>query len=265
MRARIRKGATSTGWGVQSSGLATITREARVVKIGVLIIGSLYWDGKPPRPGWRAERLDCMHKEHVKAPIRYGRQSSGYGNAYTMVFSPGLCVDKFGTAIAVPCGSQNLIEEADWLWAAEDKSSDGPTDSISAGYGCVALLENPDLHLPDEVREEWTDRVAREKDYGNLIRVNGEDDVVDTSGFLKISWPRTETGSPLEWNALIATANSPRGSCLGYPKSQKIADAWNTPAGREAVGYFWNNRKHGITTHQDARIEAQLEKLDLTP
>ena len=127
----------------------------------------------------------------------------------------------------------------------------------------MALLENPDLRLPDEVREEWTDRVAREPDYGNLIRVNGEDDVVDTSGFLKIYWPRTVAGSLLEWNALLATATSPRGSRVGYPLPQKIADAWSTPEGRQEVSYFWNNSNHGITTHQDAETEARLRELDL--
>ena len=235
------------------------------MKIGVLIIGSLYWDDEPPRPGWRAERLDCMHHEHVKAPIRYGRRSQKRGNSYTMVLSQGLGAGEFGTAIAVPCGSRDLIAEASWLWAAETKSSGGPTDRISAGFGCVALLENPDLRLPDEVREEWTDRVAREPDYGNLIRVKGEDDVLDRSGFLKMCWPRTVAGSPLEWNALLATANSPKGSSRGYPSAQKIADAWSTPEGGGEVGYFWNNRKHGITTHQDAKIEARLRELDLTP
>ena len=130
---------------------------------------------------------------------------------------------------------------------------------------CVALLENPDLRLPDEVREEWTDRVAGEPNYGKLIRVDGEDDVLDRSGFLKICWPRTVAGSPLEWNALLATANSPKGSRRGYPSPQKIADAWSIPEGREKVGYFWNNRKHGITTYQDAKIEARLRELDLTP
>ena len=229
------------------------------MKIGVLIIGSLYWDDEPPRPGWRAERLDCMHQEHVKAPIRYGRRSESRGNSYTMVFSQGLGVDEFGTAIAVQCGSRDLIAEAAWLWAAETKFSDGPTDRISSGLGCVALLENPDLRLPDEVREKWTDRVAREPDYGNLIRVNGEDDVLDRSGFLKICWPRTVAGSPLAWNALLATANSPKGSCHGYPSPQTIAGAWTT----QEVDYFWNNRKHGIATHQDGEIEARLRELDL--
>ena len=234
------------------------------MKIGVLIIGSLYWDDEPPRPSWRAERLDCMHQEHLKSPIRYGRRSQNRGNSYTMVFSQGLGADESSTAIAVSCGSRDLIAEASWLWAAETKSSDGPTDRISAGFGCVALLENPDLRLPDEVREEWTDRVAGEPNYGKLIRVNGEDDVLDRSGFLKICWPRTVAGSPLEWNALLATANSPKGSRRGYPSPQKIADAWSTPEGRDEVDYFWNNRKHGITTHQDAKIEARLKELNVT-
>ena len=100
-----------------------------MVKIGVLIIGSLYWDYEPPRPGWRAERLDCMHHEHVKAPIRYGRRSKKRGNSYTMVLSQGLNADEFGTAIAIPCGSRELIAEASWLWAAEDqilRRADGP-------------------------------------------------------------------------------------------------------------------------------------------
>ena len=181
-----------------------------------------------------------------------------------MVFSPGLGADEFGTAIAIPCTSQDLIKEASWLWAAETKSSDGPTDRISAGFGCVALLENPDLGISDELRKEWTDRIAGEPSYGDLVRVNGEIDVVDTSGFLNISWPRTVAGTSVKLNALLATANSPRGSRRGYPSPQKIADAWSTPDGREEVGYFWNNRKHGITTNEDAEIESWLRELDLT-
>ena len=50
-----------------------------------------------------------------------------------------------------------------------------------------------------------------------------------------------------------------------YPSSVKIAEAWNTPGGRKEVKYFWCNRAHGITTFQDAEIEAQLRELGLTP
>lgn len=48
-------------------------------KLGVLIVGSLYWDLKAPRPRWRAERLDCPHQEQVKVPIRYRRRSTSRG------------------------------------------------------------------------------------------------------------------------------------------------------------------------------------------
>ena len=59
------------------------------LSLGVLIIGSLYWDNAN-REQWRQERLDPNHKLCVHAPIRYGRQSANRGNSYTMVFSTGL-------------------------------------------------------------------------------------------------------------------------------------------------------------------------------
>ena len=91
------------------------------------------------------------------------------------VIAPELGADEFGTALAIPCYSQNLIEEAEELWAAEDNRNDERKGCISAGFGCVALLENPYVRLPEEVRKEWTDRVAREQDYGKLRRMCGED------------------------------------------------------------------------------------------
>src|SRR5580692_12520499 len=53
------------------------------LSIGVLIIGSLYWD--PRRQGWRDSRLDVDNVFNVHAPIRYGRRSTGRGHTYTMV------------------------------------------------------------------------------------------------------------------------------------------------------------------------------------
>lgn len=249
-------------------------QDAQVVKLGVLIVGSLYWDVEPPRPRWRAERLDCAHQEHVRVPIRYGRRSTTRGDSYTMVVSPALAADKLGTAIAVPYQSCDLVEEAEELWAAEDNSNIAPEGSISASFGCVALLENPDLPLPDELRKAWMDRVGREEDYKTPIRMDGEDrDVVDQcSGFLKIEWPRTVTGPPLGWNALLVTATSPRGpkqSSYFYPSPREIADAWSIPENHDSrpgrtVDYFWNNQKNRITTYQDPEIEARLRHLGLT-
>lgn len=46
------------------------------MRIGVLIIGSLYWDGSAARCQWRHDRLGCGGQRKVRAPIRYGRKSS---------------------------------------------------------------------------------------------------------------------------------------------------------------------------------------------
>jgi hypothetical protein len=43
--------------------------------VGVLLIGSLVWDGKEHRRKWRTERLDFEYLIFVKVPIRYGRKS----------------------------------------------------------------------------------------------------------------------------------------------------------------------------------------------
>ena len=68
--------------------------------LGVLIIGSLFWDNST-RDEWRRDRLDLERRQYVRAPIRYGRQSTGRGCSYTMVFSAGLCEAEFGTAIGL--------------------------------------------------------------------------------------------------------------------------------------------------------------------
>ncbi|MDE2773579.1 MAG: hypothetical protein OXI46_07715 [Gemmatimonadota bacterium] len=240
----------------------------------MLIIGSLYWDSAPPRPRWRAERLDCMHREHVRVPIRYGRRSTKRGDTYTMVISPQLGAYEYGTAIAVPYWTRNLIEEAEKLWAAEDNRGRRPEGRISTDLGCVALLENPDHRLPDRMREEWKERIVREEGYHGSVRMNGEErDVVDPrSGLLAIDWPRTVTGSRLEWSALLATVTRPRGpegSPRRYPLPEEIADAWGNaedsePDSGRTADYFWKNREHGITTHQDPEIEALLRKLGVT-
>ena len=72
------------------------------------------------------------------------------------------------------------------------------------------------------------------------------------SGFLKMFLAASVAGSPLAMERALATANSPKGSCHGYPSPQTIAGAWTT-----AVDYFWNNRKHGIATDQFGEIDYQ--------
>ena len=90
---------------------------------------------------------------------------------------------------------------------------------------------------------------------------NGEEVVVDKDGFLKIPWPKSEGGSDLGVDALLATATNPTivGGC--YPLAPEIAKAWDTRDGKNYIDYFCKNRAHGIKTFQDTKIEDRLRKL----
>ena len=237
------------------------TTETREMKLGVLIIGSLYWDCKPHRNKWRRDRLCVDSRQHVKAkaPIRYGRLSRSRGCSYTMVFSASLSEEQFGQAIIVPFKSKNLIEEAECLWTAEMRPDSKPNGRISADWGCVALVENPDRPIPDELREAWKKRVSCEPCYGQSMNsASAELPTVDRSGLLNIQWPKSSDGSDLNFNALLATATNPTIIDGTYPSVQQIASAWNTHEGKKHVEYFWKNRAHEVKTFQDVKIEKWL-------
>ena len=242
--------------------------------IGVLAIGSLYW-GNGCRRRWRDERLDCGKQECVKVPIRYGRRSSTWGDAYTMVVWPTPRAEEWGTAIAVPFKSDNLVEEAERLWGVEAPTAIKGSISAKHHWGRVALLENPDRRLPEKLLEAWTCRIQREEERGGYRLPNygdGEfEDLVDLKcGRLKIDWPSTTAGPPLGWNALLVAVTDPKGperDCCRYPSSQEIAKAWKTKKAQvrkngPAACYFWMNQQHGITTFQDAAIKEYLKQPD---
>ena len=231
---------------------------ANDMQIGVLIIGSLYWDNSEPRTAWRRERLDLAGKERVRVPIRYGRRAKGRGNTYTMVFSTGLAETKFGTAIAVPFKSEDLSSDAERLWAAERNATPGSVRTIAAGWGCVGLLEHPSSRLRPEDRERWTNRVKGKPCYGDIAHGRDEGPAVDKSGFLRIDWPKTVNDSLLEWDMLLAAATCPTLDNGEYPSARTIAEAWQTLEGESEAKYFWNNRKHEIKTFQDPEIEVQM-------
>jgi hypothetical protein len=235
------------------------------ISIGMLIIGSLVWDDQCSRSQWRKKRLDLASYRSVRAPIRYGRRSGTQrGNSYTMVFSQALVheEEKSGSAIFVPCKQpvrmvEDLIEEAELLWAAEG-NSDVSNGRISADWGCVALKVNPARPLPDDLCQNWALRVSHEAWYGNLDHTEDEEAIVEGAGLLNIPWPKCTDGSPLEVDALLATANNPT-LCNGcYPSAEQIAAAWNTDLGRNHVQYFWKNKGNNIITFQDDEIESYL-------
>lgn len=233
------------------------------MKIGVLMIGSLYWD--PQREAWRRARLVDTDPLHVSAPIRYGRLSRT--QTYTMVFSAGMKKERFGQAIARPFRQwattvDELLEEATHLWAAE--SNRERTERISASWGCVALLPNPRRELPQGVLAGWKAYVTRKCRYPRLEHAEGEPAAVSESGILKISWPRLADGTDLDFDALLGTATDPKIENGEYPTDRVIAKAWTTPQGKRHISYFDNNVSRGITTEQDGEIKRWLERFRMT-
>jgi len=201
----------------------------------------------------------------VKVPIRYGRRSSSRGNTYTMVFSPGC---ELGRAKAVPCTRsvsclEGMIEEAEYLWAAEQPSEPAPGRKklLSANWGCVSLLAHPQLlqspskNLIREVLDGWAARVALEGNYDGK-NYDGPDGrcLVDDKGILQISWPDvTDLSEPLPFDVMLATATKATPEAGDYPSANVVAQAWKSDKeGNEK--YFWHNREHGITTFQDDKI-----------
>lgn len=135
-----------------------------------------------------------------------------------MVFSAGLSKSEYGCAVAVPSKSQNIVE-ATYLWAAE-----GGKDGISARWGCVGLLLNPNSRVPAKQFCCWCELVASESCYGQLSTSRDEPVAVNSCGFLNVPWPKPTGDSTLKLDALPATATSPKivGGC--DPSVERIAN-----------------------------------------
>ncbi|HET6842342.1 MAG TPA: hypothetical protein VFK06_11765 [Candidatus Angelobacter sp.] len=226
--------------------------------VGILIIGSLLWDER--RQQWRDARLNMASMDTVTAPIRYGRLSSSRGNTYTMVFSR-LCEP--GQAKLVTCSHtvsslEDLLAQAEHLWKAEQLNAD--QGRIAVGWGCVALLFNPERKIPEDLLKGWADRVGREADYGHVSQTEDEGILVSEDGLLQIAWPRlVKDGTPVQLDLLLATANDPGITATSprYPEPETIANAWNAAASKHTE-YFWKNLDNGIRTFQDEEIRTLL-------
>jgi hypothetical protein len=235
------------------------------MRLGVLTVGSLYWSDHETREKWRDERLEFGSEIDVKVPIRYGRKSTGRDGTYTIVFSR-LCLWKshgLGIAKAIPCSRDisspsDIIDEAKSLWAAERKEKN--SDRISARWGCVALLPNPDGNIPSEILTSWSKRIDQESRYGNLKHARSEQQIVDDAGILQIPWPLTADDGPLQLDLLLATATNPtlEGDPPTYPRIRKVARAWINDQ-NDNERYFCNNQKYGIKTYKDQKIKKYFE------
>jgi hypothetical protein len=226
---------------------------------GVLTIGSLLWSSEKFRTSWRDTRLEIASGLSVTVPIRYGRRSKTRGDSYTMVFSR-LC--PLGQAKLVRCSRRisdphDLIAEAEFLWKAEQPGA--KANRISASWGCVAVLTNPERDIPQDLLRGWAERVAREPGYGHMSQTQEEGILVNSRGLLQIEWPLLlEGGAAADMDLLLATANDPEITSASptYPTPEAIAAAWNQSG--DFAQYFWKNTDNGIITFEDAEIRALL-------
>ena len=237
------------------------------LRIGVLMVGSLYWDeDREYRKEWRDDRLEMGAAQHVRVPIRYGRRSRSRECTFTMVFSTRLIEEgMLGQGIVVPCKTPDLLREAVYLWKAETNNQRNPRRAISAEWGCVAVVENLCNPMPERDRNAWIERVSRERCYGHLNSATAEKVAVDGQGFLQIPWPEPVDGEEIPVDVLLATATNPTIVEGEYASANEIADAWMTPPGKKEVNYFWNNTNERIKTFQDREIEERLRAQRIHP
>lgn len=235
------------------------------LNVGVLLLGSLYWDGQTHRRKWRQDELEMDRELIVSAPIRYGRKSNSRGNTYTMVFSRS---SPLGRAKVVPLKKAvtkigDLLDAATGLWRAERpaNSKTKPNQTLSADWGCVALLPSPRLlkNSGNEITtllESWAQYVSSEPEYGGTEYSAVDGSVLSQAGILNISWPTSpDTGDPVISDLLLATVTKPNldPDTREYPSVRKMVEAWKQDK-EGNVCYFWNNRKNGIQTFQDEEI-----------
>jgi len=169
-----------------------------------------------------------------------------------------------GTGKVIPCRQRlqtrdQIAREAAHLWASES-NTEASSGRVSNAWGCAALLLNPDGDGTHGLARWWHYYVSGRPGFGRLDSADEETSIVTDSGLLAISWPRYVDGSTVDLDVLIAAATNAKIVAGRYPSSRTIAEAWI--GGNHHSLYFWNNRKHGITTFQDAELESILESND---
>ena len=219
-----------------------------MMKCGILIIGSLYWDDEPGRIDWRERQLKMAESIRVRAPIYFGRKSRSWGYTYTMTLRQG---DPTGWALLLPCQRriqtiEDMNVEAEELWKAE--AIEPKSGRFGASWGVVgALFGN------DEARESLAPA------WKSCFQADGRKglSVVGDDGVLNIKWPETEDGAPANLDVILAAATKPEES--EPPGPDKVADAWiHQSEGHER--YFFQNVRHGIRTSDDGEIWRRIEE-----
>ncbi len=229
---------------------------AMPIRAGVLIIGSLLWDGRHGRPRWRQRRLDVSARQQVWAPIRYGRFSN-CRKTYTMVFSR-LCYRQccLGIAQVVPCvkpirSPNDLIEEAACLANAEGLNK--------WTWGAIGILTSPRANAPKDILDTWRTYFTEKARGCEVFSAHAESQspVLSDNGILRIHWPTpVSRDTEVTLDLLLATATAPTmypfgGQVRRYARPDEIGRTYAETLEPE---YFLKNVRNGIRTNQDVRI-----------
>jgi hypothetical protein len=117
------------------------------------------------------------------------------------------------------------------------------------------------VDFQDHILQGWRAHVSGLTNYTALSSATGEDPVLDpATGRALFDWPKNVATNQglLGFDLLLMTANEPTLNKTGqYAAAEQIASAWRADAVNNGR-YFYNNRQYGITTFEDAAIEAAL-------
>lgn len=235
-----------------------------VLRGGVLIVGSLFWDKSEKREQWRRNQLmPLKHSIRIRLPIVYGRLSSTRSNTYTIIYSKHYGqINSFGKLVKlknqISC-LQGIIEQAIELAIAEGISKK-ENPRICSDWGTVGLLLNPKIlnQKPDlykKINYFWTKAFFRRKISlkQNFNIFKNDEPIIFENGLLNLNWEE-EYG---DLDFLLTTLTVP------LPKNHELTvlEIANKMTQNKYSDYFVNNKQSGIVTFQDKEIEKHLKNL----
>lgn len=242
------------------------------LKIGVIIIGSLFWETTEKRINWR-KGLAVDEKKIVNLPIRYGRQSlENRMGTYSMVFSNNVNHPKYlGKGLVIPFRKrvQSVQDFATQMIKLSEAEGISET-RIFKSWGTVCLIINPfiEKEKQNEIIELWDNLVNQTRQ--NLtrgqsppeIKMFGEENEqksINDNLNLNLNLDNQFKNELKDFDALVATANAVKlnGSINKYPSIKQIAKAINDS---KYFDYFLNNTLNSISTFQDKQIAKILKR-----
>lgn len=246
------------------------------VKVGVLLMGSLYWEPTDIRTTWRSSHLRMDRGRRIPLPIRYGRTSIRRYRTYTMVYSPDLQPKQWGKGYFVPLRTDplsttgELHEEMREMIRVErnishrdfEKLHDSVQITYDWSWGVLGYMlpgGGTDPETTGQIAHHWEENLSQEY---SPAKYTAEWDVpaIDVMGQLTIPPP-----SGLDsYDLVITVVTRPRvetgDRC--YPTPDQIARRMYET---NCYTYFLQCLRYGITTFQDSEILTLLkEKYDVS-